>query len=97
MIWVADLGQLLGAANTLNTDRAEIPVIAVEEQDMLVGLAVDHIVGMEWLDVEQLQQLTQVTDMARFIRGEWVLNEQTHQRLQLLDQKAIVHSERWAA
>lgn len=97
VIWVADLGQLLGAANTLNTERAEIPVIAVEEQDMLVGLAVDHIVGMEWLDVEQLQQLTQVTDMARFIRGEWALNEQTHQRLQLLDQKAIVHSERWAA
>jgi twitching motility protein PilI len=98
VIWVADLGQLLGEPTALNTDRSEISVIAVEDQEMLLGLAVDHIVNMEWLDVEKLQQLNQASDtMAPFIRGEWVLNEHTHQYLRLLDQKAIVQSERWTA
>ena len=98
VIWVADLGQLLGETTALNTERPEIPVIAVEDQDILLGLAVDRIINMEWLDVEKLQQLNQASDtMAPFIRGEWVLNEQTHQYLRLLDQKAIVQSERWTA
>lgn len=98
VIWVADLGQLLGEPTPLNTDRAEISVIAVEDQEVLLGLAVDQIVNMEWLDVEKLQQLNQASDtMTPFIRGEWVLNEHTHQYLRLLDQKAIVQSERWTA
>lgn len=98
VIWVADLGQLLGEPTALNTDRSEISVIAVEDQEMLLGLAVDQIVNMEWLDVEKLQQLNQASDTMRpFIRGEWVLNEHTHQYLRLLDQKAIVQSERWTA
>ncbi len=98
VIWVADLSQLLGEPTVLNTERPEIPVIAVEEEDILVGLAVEQIVAMEWLDVEGLQLQTQVSaSMAPFVRGEWVLNEQTHQCLRLLDQKAILQSERWAA
>ena len=97
VIWVADLGQFLGEPTALNTERPEIPVIAVEEQDTLIGLAVDQIAAMEWLDIENLQPLTQVSDgMTPFICGEWVLNEQTHQSLRLLDHKAILHSERWA-
>lgn len=97
VIWVADLGQFLGEPTALNTERPEIPVIAVEEQDTLIGLAVDQIAAMEWLDIENLQPLTQISDgMTPFIRGEWVLNEQTHQFLRLLDHKAILHSERWA-
>ncbi len=98
VIWVADLGQLLGEPTALNTDRSEISVIAVEDQEILLGLAVDQIINMEWLNVEGLQQLNQASDiMTPFIRGEWVLNEHTHQYLRLLDQKAIVQSERWAA
>lgn len=98
VIWVADLGQLLGEATAVNTERAEIPVMAVEEQETLVGLAVDQIVGMEWLNAEEMQPLAHVSDsMAPFLKGEWVLSEQTHQCLRLLDQKAILQSERWAA
>jgi twitching motility protein PilI len=96
VIWVADLGQFLGDSTTLNTDRAEMPVIAVEEQDTMLGLAVDRIVGMEWLNVEAVQMVTNVPeDMAPFLRGQWVLDN-TNQCLRLLDQKAILHSERWA-
>lgn len=98
IIWVADLGQFLGEPTALNTDRPEIPVIAVEDQDTLVGLAVDQIIRMDWLDVEKAQMMSNVPDiMAPFLRGEWLLDERTHQFLRLLDHKAILRSARWAA
>ncbi len=98
VIWVADLGQFLGAATALNTDRPEIPVIAVEDQDTMVGLAVEQIIDMDWLDVEQLQMPSNVPDsMAPFLRGEWLLSGHNKQCLRLLDQIAILRSARWAA
>ena len=96
VIWVADLGQFLGEPTALNTERGEIPVIAIEEQDTMLGLAVDQIIGMDWLDVERVQMVTNVTDsMAPFLRGEWLLESHTHQCIRLLDQMAILRSERW--
>ena len=98
VIWVADLGQFLGEPTALNTDRPEISIIAVEEQDTMVGLAVDQIVGMEWLDVEGAQMVRKVPDsMSPFLRGECLLDERSHQCLRLLDQKAILQSGRWTA
>jgi twitching motility protein PilI len=99
VIWVADLGQFLGDSTTLNTDRPDIPVIAVEDQDTMLGLAVDQIVGMDWLDIETgFQMPNNAPDsMAPFLRGEWVLDSQNHKTLQLLDQVAILKSARWAA
>lgn len=98
VIWVADLGQFLGEPAPLNTDRPEIPVIAVEDQDTMLGLAVDQIVGMDWLDVDLVQMPNNVPDsMAPFLRGEWVLEAQSNQCLRLLDQVAILRSARWAA
>ncbi len=98
VIWVADLGQFLGEPTALNTDRPEVSIIAVEDQDTMVGLAVDQIVGMEWVDVEGVQMVKNVSDsVSPFLRGEWLLDEQTHQCLRLLDQKAIIRSGRWTA
>ena len=98
VIWVADLGQFLGDQNPVNTDQSEIPVIAVEDQDTILGLAVDRIVEMEWLDEKKLKMPTNVTDgMAPFLRGEWVLGEKGNQALRLLNQEAIMRSARWAA
>ncbi len=97
VIWVADLGQFLGQATALNTDRAEIAVIAIEEQDTIVGLAVEEIGGMDWLDVQHLIPPTNVPDaMAPFLRGEWLLDTSNKRYLRLLDQIAIVRSARWA-
>jgi purine-binding chemotaxis protein CheW len=97
VVWVADLGQFLGDAAMLNTDRQEISVIAVEDQDILLGLAVDRVVGMDWMDVEQLQQAGNVPDsVAPFLKGEWALDAAGHS-LRLLDQVAILRSARWAA
>ncbi len=82
----------------LNTDRPELPVIAVEDQDTILGLAVDRIVGMDWLDVAQLQRRTTAPDsMEPFLEGEWVLNAEGDQLLRLLDQVKILRSARWAA
>lgn len=99
VVWVADLGQLLGEPTALNTERTEIPVIAVEDRDTMLGLAVDQIVGMGWLDLARVQAVTtDVPDsMAAFLRGEWLLEEKTNQRIRLLDQTAILHSGRWIA
>lgn len=98
VIWVADLGQFLGDSTPLSTDRPEISVIAVEDQDTMLGLAVDRIVGMEWLDVEEVQMPSNVPDsMAPFLRGEWSLKEEKGRFLRLLDQVAILRSARWAA
>jgi len=54
VIWVADLGQFLGDNKRLNTARSEITVIAIEEQETILGLAVERLGDMEWLDLNKL-------------------------------------------
>jgi twitching motility protein PilI len=98
VIWVADLGQFLGDSTPLSTDRPEISVIAIEDQDAMLGLAIDRIVGMDWLDIDAVQMPTNVPElMAPFLRGEWSLEKHSDHLLRLLDQVAILRSARWAA
>ncbi|NET28932.1 chemotaxis protein CheW [Okeania sp. SIO1I7] len=98
VIWVADLGQFLGDQVLINADKSEIPVIAVEDQDTILGLAVERIVEMEWLDEKKLKMSTNIADgMAPFLKGEWIFDEKGEQVLRLLDQEAIIRSARWAA
>jgi twitching motility protein PilI len=98
IIWVADLGQFLGESTPLNIDRAEIPVVAVmDQQDLLMGLAVDLIVGMEWLKTETLRSSQgRSQGMTPFVRGEWQWTD-GRLNLPLLDQAAILRSTLWAA
>ena len=96
IIWVADLGQFLGFPHMLNTERGEIPVIAVEEQETILGLAVDQLGAIEWIDVETLQLTRNVPDhVAPYIQGEW--RDENNQCVRLLDQIAILRSARWVA
>jgi len=98
VIWVSDLGQFLGDTTMLNTDRPEINIIVIEDQETMLGLAIDRIGEMDWLDPEQLQMPTNVPDsMAPFLRGEWLLDEESNRYLLLLEQVAILRSARWAA
>jgi purine-binding chemotaxis protein CheW len=98
VIWVADLGQFLGDNSPLNTDRPELPVIAIEEQETILGLAVDRLGDMEWLDLDHLLQGTNVPDhIAPFVQGEWILEKESGTHLRLLDHIAILRSARWAA
>lgn len=100
VIWVADLGQFLGEATVLTTDRPELPIIAIEDQETIIGLAVESVLGMDWLDLEQVKMPNDIPDsMAPFVRGEWDLevNGESNRSLKLLDPVAILHSARWAA
>ncbi len=97
VIWVADLGQFLGYPTQLNTDRPEIPVIAVEEQGTMLGLAVNQIIGTEWMDTNTLQESRSAPDSAApFLKGEWVINPAANHVLRLLDHVAVLRSARWA-
>jgi twitching motility protein PilI len=98
LIWVADLGQFLGETTPLNTDCSEISVIAIEDQDTIVGLGVEEICGLDWLDVQYLKPQNNVPDaMAPFLRGEWLFDTEKEKKyLRLLDQIAILRSARWA-
>ncbi len=98
VIWVADLGQFLGYPQPLNTDRPEIPVIAVEDQGTMLGLAVNEIVGTDWMDLDTLNISQNVPDiMAPFLKGEWLVDEVSNQVVRLLDHVAVLRSARWAA
>jgi twitching motility protein PilI len=98
VIWVADLGQFLGYQTQLNTDRPEIPVIAVEDQGTMLGLAVNQIVGTDWMDLETLNLSQSTPDtMAPFLKGEWNLGEKSNRVVRLLDHIAVLRSARWAA
>jgi twitching motility protein PilI len=93
-IWVADLGQFLGDPAPLNTDRNEIPVVAVEYEETLLGLAVEQVLGTDWLAGEQLRISMDAPDsMAPFVAGEWQMDE--HRSLRLLDILAVLRSPRW--
>jgi len=95
VIWVADLGKFLGDSGALTTERQEIPVITIEEQDMMMGLAVEKIAGMEWLEPSEVEVANHLSDeMAPFIEGEW---EWENSSLLLLNPSAILRSARWAA
>jgi len=96
VVWVTDIGQFLGHTKPLDTDCQEISIIAIESQDITVGLAVDKVMDMDWLDADQLSPALSVSDnMAPFLRGEWALGD-TNQYLRLLDPEAILRSARWA-
>lgn len=95
VIWVADLGQFLGETAVLNTERPEIPVIAIEGDESILGLAIEGLGEMDWRDPQQLQKIgTNISDkMKPFVQGEWVLSD--HKFLRLLDQVAILREARW--
>jgi len=96
--WVADLGQFLGGSEPLNTDCAEIPVIIVEDQEVIAGLAIERIVGMDWLKVDKVQPFKNPLDsMAAFLTGEWLVDEAAKRSLHLLDPITLLRSARWTA
>ncbi len=97
IVWVADLCQFLGDLGSLNTDRPTVPVIAIEHQEQVLGLAIDKIGDIDWLDVENLTTATGIIDsMSPFISGQWK-SPDNNEALNLLDFSKILRSARWAA
>jgi purine-binding chemotaxis protein CheW len=96
VIWVSDIGQFLGGAKLLNTERTEISIIVIESQDIMVGLAVEQVKGMDWLNLDALvPPSSSVTDsVSPFLKGEW--QGISEYPLRLLDPLSILRSARWA-
>lgn len=97
IIWVADLGQFLGDSTALKTDRPAIPVIAIEDREQIMGLAIDRIGDMDWLDTEQLEIYQPTPDrMAPFVQAQWRAEDDSGLVVNLLDPGKILRSARWA-
>lgn len=93
VVWVGDLGQFLGES-PLSGTVSDVSIIAIEEQGMVLGLAIDRIGGMAWLNPQQVRYSQQVSDqVAPFIKGEWLLDDGSS--LKLLDQVNILKASRW--
>jgi purine-binding chemotaxis protein CheW len=97
VVWVGDLGQFLGESTPVNTDRSEVSIIAIEDQGLMLGLAIEKIGVMAWLDPDKLKVSRNSPDsMAPFLKGEWLL-EPDETPLRLLDHINISRSARWAS
>lgn len=97
VVWVGDLGQFLGNSTAVNTDRSEISIIAIEDQGLMLGLAIESIGVMTWLEPDRLRaSRSNLDSMAPFVKGEWLL-ESENMPLKLLDQTNILRSARWAS
>jgi purine-binding chemotaxis protein CheW len=96
VIWVADLGQFLGDSGVLKTDRPAIPVIAIEHQEQVLGLAIEQIGDMAWLNVDHLEIYHNPPDnIAPFLQGQWRDLEKGDRILNLLEPSKILRSARW--
>ena len=97
VIWVADLSQFLGDKGVLKTDRPTLPVIAIEDQELIMGLAIDRIGEMDWLNVDQLEILQPPPDaIAPFVRAQWQSEDEIDRVVNILDPAKILRSARWA-
>ncbi len=97
VIWVGDLGQFLGEPTPVSTDRSDISIIAIEDQGLILGLAISRIGVMTWLNPDRLEIPKALPDsMAPFIKGEWLVDD-SNSSLKLLDQVNILRSARWAS
>jgi purine-binding chemotaxis protein CheW len=96
VIWVSDVGQFLGSAKLLNAERAEISIVVIESQDLMVGLAVEQVRGMEWLSLDTLvpPSSSVIDSISPFLKGEW--SGVSERPLRLLEPLSILRSARWA-
>ncbi|MEN9207222.1 MAG: chemotaxis protein CheW [Gloeomargarita sp. GMQP_bins_120] len=96
VIWVGDLSQFLGLP-PLNPNRPELSVIVIADGGVTCGLAVERVIGAEFLDVQLLRPpLSAEGPLQRLVRGEWVVGEGAAV-VRLLQPKTLVDSRLWLA
>ena len=98
VVWVTDVGQFLGEPKPLTIDQGELSIIVIESGEMMLGLAVSSVKGMEWLNADALRPTSKTNEsLLPFLTGEWVASIEGEKPLQLINPEAIVKSARWAA
>jgi purine-binding chemotaxis protein CheW len=98
VVWVADIGQVLGEPKPISIDHGELSVIVIEAGDMMLGLAVASVRGMEWLNAEALVTTSQFNEtLAPFLSGEWGIAQDGDSPLRLINPEALIKSACWIA
>jgi purine-binding chemotaxis protein CheW len=105
VIWVADLGQFLGDQLLVNTDRTEVSLLIVEEQEIVMGFAVRTVINTEWLNIDRVStpqggrivspDLDLPPAMQAFVIGVYSTTGSDTSELRLLDRVAIIRSAHW--
>lgn len=97
VIWVADLGQFLGDQVLVNTDRTEVSILIVEEQELVMGFAVQTVINTEWLNVDKIvsEDLNLPPAIRSFVKGVYSTTGSDTSPLRLLDRIAIIRSTQW--
>ncbi len=98
VIWIADLGQFLGDTVLVNTDRTEVSILVVEEQETVMGFAIQSVANTQWLNLKNMTATQDLPDsMLSLVKGRYILENEEDGFLHLLDQIAILSSARWAS
>jgi positive phototaxis protein PixI len=76
VLWLVDLGQLVGLASLLNSDRHLEPlsVIIVHCRGQSLGLVVERVKDMIWVDLSQIQIVAAESftpAITSCLRGQW--------------------------
>jgi positive phototaxis protein PixI len=82
ILWIVDLGRLLGAKNSASRDRSLQPTMILtsgaidqDRQSTTVGLVVDEIAEIEWLDLDLIQSPVPKNIHPEFVNwssGVWI-------------------------
>jgi positive phototaxis protein PixI len=83
ILWIVDLSKLLGAKQAVRRDRSLQPTIILtsgeiteDRQPKIVGLVVDEIAEIEWLNLDLIQSPVPIDiypEFAKWASGVWLL------------------------
>ncbi|WP_287129784.1 chemotaxis protein CheW [Candidatus Cyanaurora vandensis] len=94
ILWLVDLS-LLFRNSLITTTTGQYAVIVVQDEDAAVGLVVERIRGMAWLDSQQIQKSPPSQErLQSFVRGSFITPGDENQVL-LLDPEALVQTRPW--
>lgn len=95
VIWVGDLAYLLGLPTLFKADRAELPLLAIEHENVLMAIAVDQLGGMVWLKRDDLRPLAGHAQLQTFCPSERPASE-SDRAIRILNPSAILNPQHWS-
>jgi positive phototaxis protein PixI len=91
VLWLVDLGYLLGSEPLFNHRRSNCKAIVVQYQGHTLGLVVNQVKQMIWCDLAQVQTMPETPftpELATCLQGYWLTPQ--NETLLVLDSDVIV-------
>lgn len=95
VIWVGDLAQLLEMPSQFRSDRPEVPLLAIEHDNVLMALMIDQLGGMVWLHRQELRPVAGHAKLQALCRGERPASE-TGRAIRILDPAVLLNPQHWS-